>query len=97
MLTGQPLNPNQVNSTLTSQLGGTPAGGLANQVATTVANTASTTPGQPIVVLPAPVVVMPPKPDLKNSHSKSRLHQALKKLGNRVNQGMNSLQPATAQ
>jgi hypothetical protein len=97
MLTGQPFNPNQVQSTLTSQLGGTPASAVGNQVGTTLANAATAPPGQPIIVMPAPVVVMPPKPDIKNSHSKSRLHQALKKLGNRVNQGMDSLRPPTGQ
>ena len=98
MLTGQPFNPNRVNSTLASQVGGTPVGALASQVATTVAGSASTAPGQPIVVLPAPVVVLPPKPDIKQTHSKSRFHPSriLKNLGNRVNQGINSLQ-STAQ
>jgi hypothetical protein len=93
MLTGQPFNPNQVKSTLTSQLAGTPAGAAANQVATTVANAATTQTAQPIVVMPAPVVVMPPKPDIKKPHAKSRFHQMLKSVGNRVSQGMSALQP----
>ena len=57
--------------------------------ATNVA-TANTPSVQPIVVMPAPVVVIPPKPAEDKKRGNSRLHNSrlFKNLSNRINQAL---------
>ena len=89
MLTGQPFNPNIPVVPAQGSIGGGPT-----QTTTTVSTATATAPGQPIVVLPAPVVVLPPKPDVKTpTRRKSRFHPSrmLNRLGDRVNQALSPL------
>jgi hypothetical protein len=89
MLTGQPFNPNIPVVPAPASAGGGPT-----QTTTTVSTATATAPGQPIVVLPAPVVVLPPKPDVKATpRRKSRFHPSrmLNRLGDRVNQALSPL------
>ncbi len=96
LLTGQPLGavttlpsfaiptaPRQVSDVKTSP--GSPAMTTSTTVATT-----QNSPTQPIVVMPAPVVVIPSKPPEDKKHGNSRLRSSrfLKNLGNRINQAV---------
>jgi hypothetical protein len=96
LLTGQPVNA-QIGSIPPVALPAPQAvstAGTANTTATVTTTTTSTSApqGQPIVVLPAPVVVIPPKPEEKK-HARSRLHNSrfFKNLGNRISQAMPSM------
>jgi hypothetical protein len=78
MLTGQPLPPN-------------PSGGQSNTIITSTATpTAAAGQGQPIVVMPAPVVVVPAKevPMKKHGHDDRNQPGFFKKLGNRISNSM---------
>jgi hypothetical protein len=80
MLTGQPLPPN-------------PSTGQTNTVIASASSPNSTVgQGSPIVVMPAPVVVVPAKEVEKKKHEKDRIQQPgfFKRLGNRMSNVMPS-------
>ena len=96
LLTGQPLNarigtvpplPIPTTTPAVAAIGTLP--GAPNTTTTTTVVPANTAATQPIVVMPAPVVVIPPKPEEKK-HAKSRFHNSriFKNLGNRINQAL---------
>jgi hypothetical protein len=77
MLTGQPLPPT------------TAAGQTNTVIASTTVPNAATGQGQSIVVMPAPVVVVPAKEVEKKKHGHDRNQPGLlKKLGNRISNAM---------
>jgi hypothetical protein len=78
LLTGQPLPPNPIASQANSVVATatTPNAGAGNQ-------------GSSIVVMPAPVVVVPAKDVDKKTARKHQMHPGiLKKLGNRIGNAM---------
>ena len=96
LLTGQPLNgggtlPPFTIPTVPPSVSGTVAAlGAPTTTTMTSVSTANTPTTQPIVVMPAPVVVIPPKQPEEKKHGLSRLHNSklFKNLGNRINQAM---------
>lgn len=91
LLTGQPLDlaaalPRLSVPTVPAAASAT---GAAAPVLTAVTTSGAPTATHPIVVMPAPVVVLPPKPpeDKKHGHSRRR-PGLLKSLGNRLGQMM---------
>jgi hypothetical protein len=95
MLTGRPFDPSTATSSPPIPPGMAPAPGAAATPAQTgISTTPAATGSQPIVVLPAPVVVVPSKPDVKKSrhNSQYRPGQLMRNLGNRLNRALPSFQ-----
>ncbi len=90
ILTGQPLDARLGRPSPSPLAASTPAGTPAALDGNTTASqltTAGSSAVQPIVVMPAPVVVLPPKPELKNhGNSRQRSPGFFKNLGNRIGQ-----------
>ena len=94
MLTGRPFDPSTASAPPPIPPGAIPAPGAA---ATPAQTEVSTTPAafgsQPIVVLPAPVVVVPPKPDVKRRRSSHyRPGQLMRNLGNHLQKALPTVQ-----
>ena len=91
LLTGQPINPNIASTPPTpSPAAGGAAPTSPSPTTRTVSSTTTTGATQPIVVMPAPVVILPPRSDAKRSKPKSRFHpsRVLENLGNRISQAI---------
>ncbi|MGO9601519.1 MAG: hypothetical protein ACLP7Q_26365 [Isosphaeraceae bacterium] len=89
MLTGRPFDPNTASSPPPLPPGTIPAPGAATTPAQTAISALPASGAQPIIVLPAPVVVVPSKPDEKKHHKMHyRPGQLMRNLGNHINQAL---------